>query len=398
MNADTILTSTLALVTPNIHKTRKISIHACIRSLMHGADGTVTSIGRGIKSEAYEKHNIKRADRLLSNVHLWHELPQIYTALSLHLCKFTPNPIIHIDWSDLDTYKRHFLIRASVVFSGRALTLYQEVHDIRSKEKPKTHEQFLLRLKRMLGDETKSVIVTDAGFKSPWFRQVIAQGWDYVGRVRKPHHYQTQTQDWQCISTLYGQATRTPSVLQATISRHNPLDTTLVLLKEKPKGRKALNRSGIPYQSLRSKTYARRAKDPWLLATSLPVTSKLGKKICSIYRTRMQIEEGFRDMKSQQFGLGFGNNRTVKLPRLAVLVFLLSLAHLVLVLIGLAVCATGTHRQYQANTYRKRRVLSFHSLGIRAVRRGRFRITMSQWHDTMIQFRKYIRALEYERI
>ncbi|MBN0989833.1 hypothetical protein JW498_20930, partial [Amphritea sp. RP18W] len=42
-------------------------------------------------------------------------------------------PVVSVDWSDLDGRKQYFLIRAAVAFEGRALTLYEEVHDIKTK-------------------------------------------------------------------------------------------------------------------------------------------------------------------------------------------------------------------------------------------------------------------------
>jgi hypothetical protein len=38
----------------------------------------------------------------------------------------------------------------------------------------------------------------------------------------------------------------------------------------------------------------------------------------------MQIEEGFRDMKSTKFGLGYEQNKSVKKQRLTILVLLVS--------------------------------------------------------------------------
>jgi hypothetical protein len=43
-------------------------------------------------------------------------------------------PVIIIDWSDMDDCKRHFLLRASGPVQGRSLTLYEEVHTVKSKE------------------------------------------------------------------------------------------------------------------------------------------------------------------------------------------------------------------------------------------------------------------------
>jgi len=59
-------------------------------------------------------------------------------------------PIIHIDWSDLDDRKQHFLIRASLEAQGRSLTLYEEIHPLNKKEKPKTHLLFLKKLNHIL--------------------------------------------------------------------------------------------------------------------------------------------------------------------------------------------------------------------------------------------------------
>jgi hypothetical protein len=117
---------------------------------LHGEVLTVTQLGRSIKSEAKEKHCIKRADRLLSNRRLQGERAGIYTQLTKQLIGSKQHPLISVEWSALDESKRHFLLRASVPIEGRSLTLYEEVHTMRSKEKPKVHEQFLKTLQKML--------------------------------------------------------------------------------------------------------------------------------------------------------------------------------------------------------------------------------------------------------
>jgi len=154
MNATTILNKILSFVSPNTHKTRRNAVAACFQSLAQGNLSTMTNIGRGIQSKAFEKHCIKRADRVLSNAHLQQESLSIYA----HMCHLFANkgrPIISVDWSDLDARKQHFLIRAVAVFQGRPFTLYEEVHGIKTKEKPKTHKYFLSTLKSLLLKETK---------------------------------------------------------------------------------------------------------------------------------------------------------------------------------------------------------------------------------------------------
>ena len=49
-----------------------------------------------------------------------------------------------------------------------------------------------------------------------------------------------------------------------------------------------------------------------------------------IYRTRMQIEEAFRDLKSERYGLGLSASQTRVDHRLAVLLLIGALALLVL--------------------------------------------------------------------
>ncbi|PID54697.1 MAG: hypothetical protein CR978_02405 [Gammaproteobacteria bacterium] len=80
----------------------------------------------------------------------------------------------------------------------------------------------------------------------------------------------------------------------------------------------------------------------------------------------MQIEEGFRDMKSSRFGLGFELNASKQINRLNILIFLTTLTAFVAVLVGIGVALGDLHRRFQSNTV-KRRILSYQTLGLRAV-------------------------------
>ncbi len=133
-------------------------------------------------------------------------------------------PIISVDWSDLDARGQHFLIRAGMAFEGRSITLYEEVHDKLTKEKPKTYRQFLSALKALLPSKAKPIIVTDAGFKTPWLDEVMKQGWDYVGRVRRPRkYYDDLLQAWRCISTLFSRANQKPKHLELKHRQSSPI-------------------------------------------------------------------------------------------------------------------------------------------------------------------------------
>lgn len=184
MQAEHVVHDLLTTTCRTMHRTRRQSLAAIVLAALSGTRLTVTDLGRSIRSAVKQKHCIKRADRVLSNAHLHRARVPTYSALSRVLIADHKRPVIIVDWSDLDAYKRHFLLRAAVAMNARALTLYEEVHTTKTKEKPKTHRAFLRKLKAMLAEDCCPSIVSDAGFRVPWFKMVAALGWDWVGRVR----------------------------------------------------------------------------------------------------------------------------------------------------------------------------------------------------------------------
>jgi hypothetical protein len=342
-----------------------------------------------VQSKAKEKHNIKRADRLLSNQSLLSERHRIYEAIIRRFIQPNTRPIILVDWSDMDEYRRHFLLRAALVFDGRALTLYEEVHALGTKEKRATHKRFLQQLQRLLPTECRPIIVTDAGFKVPWFQLVLSMGWDFIGRSRKPNYYSLDGLQWRHITELYRQATATPKSMEAYIRQTDPYPCRLVVYRQKPKGRHNLNRFGVPKQSKASKVHAQGANEPWVISTSLPLSHQLARKVVKIYRTRMQIEEAFRDLKSVRFGQGFEQNKSYLKQRITLLILLTTIAHWVLLLLGCAVTCADKHRQYQANTTRSKRVLSFHFIGLRAVLDKKLKLLHRHWQHAISLLAEY---------
>ena len=78
----------------------------------------------------------------------------------------------------------------------------------------------------------------------------------------------------------------------------------------------------------------------------------------------MQIEEGFRDTKSAQFGLGFELNQSYQIYRIQLLLLIAMLATLMLWLLGTLAKQAGQHRQYQANSVKHTNVLSVIFIGL----------------------------------
>lgn len=369
MQAEKVLHKLLQNTCSEMHQTRRHSLHANVMAALSGQRLTVTDLGRAIQSETSHKHNIKRADRLLSNPHLHQETRTIYQRLSHQLIGSQVHPVILIDWSDMDDHKQHFVLRAALAVEGRALTLYEEVHTLETKEKLTTHQQFLYRLKDVIPAHCCPVLVTDAGFRTTWFGLVGSLGWHWVGRVRNRHYMRWTTGGrWFDAKQCYATASATPKHLgDGVLTQRNQIHCQLVIYKNKAKGRKHYNRFGEPAENNYSRKKALGQREPWLLATSLPVTVKFAKRIIRIYKLRMQIEEGFRDVKSHRSGLGLNYHRTASVVRLQVLLLLANLAMIVLWLLGLATVLSGQHYQFQANSVRHKRVLSVVFVGLQMI-------------------------------
>ena len=163
MHAKKLLHRILKKTCPDMHKKRFESLEVCSQALLEGQVLTVTEIGRSIKSQARVKHNIKRADRLLSNPHLLLESGDIYKSLGAIFIEGIVQPLILIDWSDLTPTRTHFLLRASLAVHGRPLLLYEEVHT--ELDNQETHRKFLKKLKDILGPDVTPILVADAGFR-----------------------------------------------------------------------------------------------------------------------------------------------------------------------------------------------------------------------------------------
>ncbi len=390
MNVSRILTSFIQNVTPMSHKTRRESLRAAVQSCMEKQTLTVTGIGRGIAGNAKEKHRIKRADRLLSNPWMQIERPLAYAALTRLLISHLPRPVIHIDWSDLDACRGNYLLRASLAFKGRALTLYEQVYPLHKKEKPAENQRFLEQLKDMLPAHCKPIIVTDSGFKVPWFKLIQQQGWDFVGRVRGSSKCHTPDFGWLSCQELFKKARKQPRAFtDSTLTFQSKYPAQLVLYKKTIKGRSKITKLGEKSRASCSLDESRSAREPWLLATSLNVEySKSIQQVISAYRSRMQIEESFRDNKSARYGLSLDWQRCKCPDRLAVLVLIGTLAHTLLIFIGLSGVHAGLHRQFQANTTQHRAVLSYAYLALRMIGRKLEQIRRRDWLSGIHEFRQ----------
>jgi hypothetical protein len=101
----------------------------------------------------------------------------------------------------------------------------------------------------------------------------------------------------------------------------------------------------------------------------------------------MQIEEAFRDLKSERFGLGFNSSRSQNKSRLGVLLLIACLASFVLRLIGDVAKSHQLEFQFQSSTRRSRPVLSVINLAVLLVRKGLARFPTSELEAAMRRLR-----------
>jgi len=390
MKAKSFLSKTLLNVTPLMHKVRRSSLLATVESAVNGASLSVTGLGRNIDNKAKEKHRIKRVDRLCNNINLHSEIDGIYNKINALLVMPHSTPIILVDWSDLDDRKQHFLLRASLATQGRSLTLYEEVHPLSRKEKPEVHSQFMTTLKAMLPSSCTPIVISDAGFRIPWFRIIESLGWDYIGRVRGSIKCKRKQEKlWLPIKSLYEKATRKSKDLGVYQQGIRQLfESRLIIVKRKPKGRKDKTATGWKSRMCKaSRDCAKREQEPWLLATSLKKTANIAKKVRRLYATRMQIEESFRDVKTG-LNMNAGNTRVIK--RLSILLLVALLAQYLLFVLGLAVKSAQKHRQYQANSVKRNNVLSNQFIGLRAYKDKHLKLLTKHWDSAIVALKELI--------
>lgn len=357
------------------HQARLNALLKVVEAALAGGALSLTQLGRSRRGSAFEKHQIKAVDRLLGNRHLHGEHGKVYSSLAQQLIGKAPRPIIVVDWSDFEPGRRWAMLKAAVPIGGRAITVYEHVFPFKRYNSPGAHREFLDGLHRVLPGGCRPIVITDAGFRGPWFRQVESYGWDWVGRIRNGiKYFNESTGRWCYSNSLYARATLGVQHLgEVTLSRRHGYRFRLYLVRAyKPRvGRPRKGRRGIQKNET---LYRRLHRAPWLLATSLP-HNDASRRIKKLYASRMQIEQTFRDAKSHRWGLGLRYCRCRSAARLQVLLLVAALATFALWLAGLSARELGLARRFQANTERRRSVLSVVFVGRQLLLRNQFIVT-----------------------
>ena len=92
-------------------------------------------------------------------------------------------------------------------------------------------------------------------------------------------------------------------------------------------------------------------------------------QVVTIYKTRMQIEEAFRDLKSTAYGFGMEHTLSYKPRRILILLMIAMLAFFIAYITGKIAEQKKLHLQFQASSIKNKRILSFVYLGRRIIER-----------------------------
>ena len=338
MRASRVLEKCLARSLEPMHDARSRVLLRSVEALVAGRRLTLMDVARAWPDAERVRAPLKAFDRLLSNRHLHREREQIYADMARWLLR-SERPVIVIDWSDLKADKAWCLLRAAVPIGGRTLPVLDMVFPGKQQGTPAAEKLFLERLRTLMPGAVRPILITDAGFRRPWFQAVAAMGWDWVGRLR--HRTLVKPVDendaWMPCRALYASATARPRDmgLMDTV-RNAPWVCRAVVYRKPPRGRKHRTRLGQVARSKISLQCASREREPWLIVASPALADLSARQLVALYARRMQIELSFRDLKSHRYGQGFEDSLTRSGKRIEILLLVNALAAFASWLAGLA--------------------------------------------------------------
>jgi hypothetical protein len=370
MHAATVLQKCFADVFGHMHAARVRVLVGAVLALVSCRRLVLMELARAWPGAQRVHAPLKKLDRLLSNPHLQQERLALYGQIVRWLVR-TDEPVIIVDWSTLKEDESWHLLRAGLAVRGRTLTLYEEVHPQRDNQSARVHREFLKRLQQLLPARCRPIIVADAGFRCPWFEHVQALGWHWVGRVRNHVCVKLGNHSRWCLLKDLLQGTQKWVLYGAVqLVRAKPFECQMLRYRQALKGRKHRTARGAISRDKDSRAAARSQREPWILAYSNSLEHLTPTQIVHLYKRRMQIELGFRDLKSARYGCAFRYSQTRKGTRLAVLLLLHALAGLLAWMQGVALTHTACTTHCDIHPRPKRARYSIVRIGWESLRRN----------------------------
>lgn len=349
----------------SIHENRLNALFDVVTALQHSHELSLSALSRRLAGKTSIKNKIKKTDRLLGNRHLHKELNQLYEGLSqfvfTYVAHLTEIPII-VDLCFIKDDGAVQMLSAEVATKGRTLPIYREL--FAEGELAGRANDFLTKLKNMLPEGKEVVFIMDAGFTIEWFQVIESLGWNWLSRIRGIKSIKlSRLAEWILIKDFIPKVSqKTVTYNEAFLTERHQHACRIVTTKKLTKGRKVKISRGKVSSKIASGSYSKSAREPWILATNLPLKYN-SVKIIKLYEKRMQIEQSFRDIKSKQFGLAGRNVRTKNIYRWAVKMLLAAIVQIAFWILGVIGHSQGLQKIFQSNTIKDRKVFSYFTLG-----------------------------------
>jgi len=323
------------LLGEDVHATRVLSLANGVVGVMHAAALGVHAIGRGLADalDLDAKHAVKQIDRLLSNrgVTIWAWFSQ-WVAFVVAARK---EILVALDWTEFDKDNHATIALYLITSHGRATPLVWKTIDKSTlKDRRGEYElEVVSRLHETLPEGVDVMVVADRGFgDQKLFAWLDTIGWGYIIRFRENITVASGSESKRAKEWV--PASGHAKMLRDVLFTRDKTAVQAVVLK---------HQKGM--------------KEAWCLATNRP---ELGAaEVVSRYSRRFTIEETFRDIKDNHFGMGLSATHIGSPERRDRLLFISALAQALLTLLGSAGEACGLDRTLKANTVARRTMSLF---------------------------------------
>lgn len=369
---------------PFIHKTMLNNLFVACEIAIKSNKLFLTGLGRALSNKNKTSSNIQKIDRLLGNAPLQKAQNAFYKVMFSHLIDEHSTPWIHVDWTCINSTTNLYVLRASLSMAGRSIVIYEECHPKKNENNHATHKAFLNQLKKLMPTSVKPIIVTDAGFRAPWFQHILSLEWDFVGRLRNKNLIRMNHEStWTLSASYFSKATGKPTYIgEGLLTEKGKVPAHFILYKGANKGRHRINKNKKKSCSGMSNRYAKGNNEPWLLVSSLPLNKDNANIAVNIYRQRMRIEENIRDTKCPHYGLGLKKSLSKSPARLGILLLIAAIATFAAWIAGLETKQRGQAADFQAHSAKFTSALSIVFLGRESLKKG-LKINKIQLYATL---------------
>lgn len=326
------------LIGEDVHAARVMSFASGVVGVIHAATLGVHAIGRGLADAMGldPKHAIKQVDRLLSNggITVWHGFEQWVKFVVAARSEI----VVALDWTEFDKDDQSTIAAYLVTSHGRATPLvWKTVRKSELKNQRNEHEyQVIRRLHEILAQGVRITLLADRGFgDQKLFAYLGLLGWSYAIRFR------------QIIWVTNAGETKSASAW-IPISGHAKMLKDVLITDDE---------TSIPAVVLK---HQKGMKQAWCIATDRTDLGATG--VVQLYARRFTIEETFRDIKDNHFGMGLVATHIGTPQRRDRVLLISAVAQALLTLLGAAGEACGLDRTLKANTS-KRRTMSLFNQG-----------------------------------